>query len=450
MKGEVDAGLRLWRQTVERLRNPDGEALGIDALGLEPWTCENQAAAVVAHAQARPPRSRRGHGARAAAAGPRAARRHPREAPVPGRSPADVRGAPAGARDGRPGSRQPHRRRVHHQDRGADDRRWPSASGTSGGSSRRCPRRGRGALPSTPTGRRTPTRCRLTPAWAGTSFGLLPWRCWRSGARDDVPRSARRVAVVELLRPEVTAQGDDRAPGDGEHTRCCRSACRASSPRTVSMIGVNGWYSANQRSAVGMRVGRDETAAQEGQEHEGHGQVARRLDAVGRPCPSATESQMSANEAIASTPNTASHSSGPAVGRNPSSTATPRTSAMPSIVWIRLPTTCPVSTETRAMAIVRNRAMMPSVMSIATDTAVLVAAPIDRDQQDSRGHVVEVLGPPAGDGRLAGRRRACRRTRRRTAAGRRSGARRASVSSTGSAACAGGCAAASWRSRAAA
>jgi hypothetical protein len=51
VKGEVDAGLRLWRQTVERLRNPDGEVLGIDALGLEPWTCENEAAAVVAHAQ---------------------------------------------------------------------------------------------------------------------------------------------------------------------------------------------------------------------------------------------------------------------------------------------------------------------------------------------------------------------------------------------------------------
>jgi hypothetical protein len=39
-----------------------------------------------------------------------------------------------------------------------------------------------------------------------------------------------------------------------------------------------------------------------------------------------------------------------------------------------LPRTCPVSTETRAMAIVRNRATMPSVMSMATDIAVPVTA----------------------------------------------------------------------------
>ena len=50
------------------------------------------------------------------------------------------------------------------------------------------------------------------------------------------------------------------------------------------------------------------------------------------------------------------------------------TTAMPSIVWIMLPSTCPVSTETRAMAIVRNRAMMPSVMSMATEIAVPWAA----------------------------------------------------------------------------
>ena len=48
---------------------------------------------------------------------------------------------------------------------------------------------------------------------------------------------------------------------------------------------------------------------------------------------------------------------------------------MPSIVWIRLPTTCPVSTDTREMAMVRNRAMMPSVMSMATEIAVPWAAP---------------------------------------------------------------------------
>ena len=45
------------------------------------------------------------------------------------------------------------------------------------------------------------------------------------------------------------------------------------------------------------------------------------------------------------------------------------------MVWISAPTTCPVSTETRAIAIVRKRAMMPSVMSIATAIATPCAAP---------------------------------------------------------------------------
>lgn len=35
-----------------------------------------------------------------------------------------------------------------------------------------------------------------------------------------------------------------------------------------------------------------------------------------------------------------------------------------------LPTTCPTSTEGRWIAIVRKRAMMPSLMSLATETAV--------------------------------------------------------------------------------
>ena len=57
------------------------------------------------------------------------------------------------------------------------------------------------------------------------------------------------------------------------------------------------------------------------------------------------------------------------------STATTMTMTIASIVWMTLPTTWPVSTETRAMSIVRNRAMMPSVMSMATEMAVPWAAP---------------------------------------------------------------------------
>ena len=39
-------------------------------------------------------------------------------------------------------------------------------------------------------------------------------------------------------------------------------------------------------------------------------------------------------------------------------------------VWMRLASTWPVSTAARAIAIVRNRSMMPPVMSIATTIAV--------------------------------------------------------------------------------
>jgi hypothetical protein len=84
---------------------------------------------------------------------------------------------------------------------------------------------------------------------------------------------------------------------------------------------------------------------------------------------------MTATVIIARTPIAAIHSIGVAVGRKPTSTATPRTTARPSIAWTMLPRTCPVSTEGRKIAMVRNRAMTPSVMSMATDMAVPWAAP---------------------------------------------------------------------------
>lgn len=48
-RGEVDTGLRLWRQAVGRLRRPDGPYAGQP--GMEPWILEIQAVAVIAHAQ---------------------------------------------------------------------------------------------------------------------------------------------------------------------------------------------------------------------------------------------------------------------------------------------------------------------------------------------------------------------------------------------------------------
>ena len=59
-----------------------------------------------------------------------------------------------------------------------------------------------------------------------------------------------------------------------------------------------------------------------------------------------------------------------AFGEKPISTATPTTTATPATVCIVLPMTWPSNTEDRAIPIVRKRAMMPSVISIATEIAV--------------------------------------------------------------------------------
>jgi predicted ATPase len=48
-RGEVDAGLRLWRRTVDRL-NAERPVSLTDPYGLDPWTLEAQAVALVAHA----------------------------------------------------------------------------------------------------------------------------------------------------------------------------------------------------------------------------------------------------------------------------------------------------------------------------------------------------------------------------------------------------------------
>ena len=40
-----------------------------------------------------------------------------------------------------------------------------------------------------------------------------------------------------------------RAPRE---CRCCRSGCPSAVPRRVSIIGVNGWYWANQRNQAGI------------------------------------------------------------------------------------------------------------------------------------------------------------------------------------------------------
>ena len=69
-----------------------------------------------------------------------------------------------------------------------------------------------------------------------------------------------------------------------------------------------------------------------------------------------------------------------------------------------LPMTCPASTDARAIAIVRKRAMIPAVMSIATEIAVPGAAAGDGDQQDP-GHDVGDVRLAAVTGRPAPARR---------------------------------------------
>ena len=76
-----------------------------------------------------------------------------------------------------------------------------------------------------------------------------------------------------------------------------------------------------------------------------------------------------------SSPVAASHSSGPVVDRKPIRTATIMTRASAIIVWMTLPMTWPARTDVRAIDIVRKRAMIPSVISMATEMAVPWAAP---------------------------------------------------------------------------
>ncbi len=86
--------------------------------------------------------------------------------------------------------------------------------------------------------------------------------------------------------------------------------------------------------------------------------------------PNGTASQVSASTSRAVTPAAASHRPASAVGRNPSPIATPMTRATLTSVRARALATCPFSTDAGEIAMVRNRAMMPSVESRLTDWAV--------------------------------------------------------------------------------
>src|SRR5512132_4309687 len=110
-------------------------------------------------------------------------------------------------------------------------------------------------------------------------------------------------------------------------------AVPTSSPRTGVMTGVNGWYSANQRSPTGIDSVGTKPLPRNGRNTRGVGRLLA-ASTVLVTKPNATHSQVTARVIIARTATVASHSTGLALGRNPISSATPVTTTRVSIVWI--------------------------------------------------------------------------------------------------------------------
>jgi hypothetical protein len=116
--------------------------------------------------------------------------------------------------------------------------------------------------------------------------------------------------------------------------------------------------------------------------------------------PNATVSQVSARASIANTPAATIHSTGPAVGRKPSSTATPTTAAAVIRLRIMLPATWPVSTDEREIAMVRNRAKIPSLAAEQGVDRALGNVQVDAVEDDV---ITEGLAQSGGhDGRSGG------------------------------------------------
>src|SRR5690349_6345102 len=89
-----------------------------------------------------------------------------------------------------------------------------------------------------------------------------------------------------------------------------------SSPRTVSVTGVKGWYSANQRTPAGIEPVGTKPLPRNGSSTRNIGRLLA-VSTLLLTRPRATDSQMSAKLIIAMTPTAATHSAGLAVGRNP-------------------------------------------------------------------------------------------------------------------------------------
>ena len=106
--------------------------------------------------------------------------------------------------------------------------------------------------------------------------------------------------------------------------------------------------------------------------------------------PKATVSHVRATVSMAYTPTAPNHSNGEAVVRKPNAMATAITRAPLTRVRPKLPRTCPLSTEVRVIAMVRNLAMMPSFMSVHTLMAGGLGTGADGHQNDAWSQVVDV------------------------------------------------------------
>jgi len=93
------------------------------------------------------------------------------------------------------------------------------------------------------------------------------------------------------------------------------------------MIGVKGWYSANQRRPVGIDSDGTMALPMKGRNCSGRGRLLA-VSGLLATRPIAAASQVSAKVSRARTPATATHSVGVALGRKPMISATPMTSVM--------------------------------------------------------------------------------------------------------------------------
>ncbi len=136
------------------------------------------------------------------------------------------------------------------------------------------------------------------------------------------------------------------------------------------MAGVKGWYSAIGWNQPGIECSGTNALEISGSRISGSAALLA-ASALGLPRPMPTAIQVRASEKNTSRPNAASHSSTFAsCERNPIATPTAPTSTTLATDCSTLPATRPSSTEPRWIAMVRNRATMPSFMSVAIDTAV--------------------------------------------------------------------------------